>query len=204
MTELITTGGDGTMRRYKFCLAVIAGTVLMARGAAAQGAWYISGSAGAVLPSDYSRSVTVTNFTSGRSGPGTDTTTYTPGESVNAALGYRLPLGFRVEGELGYQHYLTDTTSPLSADGVFPAANGTRLSNPSGGAHDLFTSTANLFYDLPFNFAGITPYIGGGAGYYHVSSTDAVFIDSLGGKLTGEAAPLITRSCWARSGRHIL
>ena len=172
------------MRRYKFGLTVVAGMLLIARGAAAQGAWYISGSAGAVLPSDYSRSVTITNFNSGRSGPGTNTTTYTPGESVNAALGYRLPLGFRVEGELGYQHYLTDTISPLNTNGVLPAANGTRLVNPSGGAHDVFTSTANLFYDLPFNFAGITPYVGGGAGYYHASSTDAVFIDSLGGKFT--------------------
>ncbi|HET6308185.1 MAG TPA: outer membrane beta-barrel protein, partial [Rhodopila sp.] len=183
ISQSVTSEGDGRMRRYQVCLAAIAGTMLLGRGAAAQGAWYISGGAGMVLPMDYSRGVTFANGL-GQPGPGSNTTTYTPGETVNAAVGYHLPLGFRTEVELGYQHYLTDSISPLSTTGVLPAANGTRLVNPSDAAHDVFTSTLNLFYDLPFTFAGLTPYIGGGAGYYHASSGRAVFIDRLGGKFT--------------------
>ena len=172
------------MRHGLISLAALAGVVTGAQGAAAQGAWYISGSAGAVLPSDYSRSVTIRSFATGATSPGTDTTTYTAGESVNLAAGYRLPFGFRVEAELGYQHYKTDTISPLSFNGEFPALNGTRLTNPSGGGHDLFTSTANLFYDLPVSFAGITPYVGAGAGYYYENYASAVFIDRFGGTFT--------------------
>jgi hypothetical protein len=95
ITDPIETEGDRSMGRYKFCLAVVAGMVLVAKGAAAQGAWYISGSAGAVLPSDYSRSVTITNFDTGRSGPGTDKTTYTPGEASmpHWVIGYRWDSG---------------------------------------------------------------------------------------------------------------
>ena len=172
------------MRHTIFPLAIIAGTVLAAHGAAAQGAWYISGSAGALLPSDNSRSVTISNRRTGVSSPGTNTTTYNPGESFNAALGYILPLGFRVEGELGYQHYLTSTVSPLATNGLFPTDNGSRLTNPSGGGHNLFTATANLFYDLPVTFAGITPYIGAGAGYYHENYATAVFTRSFDSQFT--------------------
>jgi OOP family OmpA-OmpF porin len=172
------------MRRSILPLAIIAGTILAAHDAAAQGAWYVSGSAGAVLPSDFSRSITIEHFATGAQGPGTNTTTYNAGETVNLALGYRLPLGFRVEGELGYLHYGLDTIDPLSTNGMFPSENGSRLSNPSGGSRNLFTATANLFYDLPVSFAGITPYIGGGAGYYHENDEIAVFKNNFGGTFT--------------------
>jgi hypothetical protein len=55
-------------------------------------------------------------------------------------LGYQSPLGFRVDGELGYQRYGTKSVSPLNANGLLPESNGSRLSNQSGGAHDPFTS----------------------------------------------------------------
>lgn len=158
--------------------------MLTAHGAAAQGAWYLSGSAGGVIPMDYSRSVTITNPGLGLSGPGTNTSTYNPGEVINAAIGYRLPMRFRVEGELGFQHFTANTISPNSANGMFPAFTGARLSNPSGGEHDMFTSTANVFYDLPYSFAGIMPYVGGGAGYYQDNFTNAIFFTSQGTKFT--------------------
>ena len=170
------------MRRINCFLAVAAGSVLAAHGAAAQGAWYISGSAGGLFMSDRSGGVTITNPGLGLSAPGTNTSTYSPGETANLALGYQLPAGFRVEGELGYQHFQISTVSPLVTNGVFPQLNGSRLSDPSGGDHNVFTATANLFYDLPFTFAGITPYIGGGAGYYYSTSTNAVFLESTGGR----------------------
>jgi outer membrane autotransporter protein len=162
------------MRAAKFGLAAMAGAILASHGAVAQSSWYISGSAGALLVLDYSRSTTIFG-TDGISGPGTNTSTYNPGETFNVALGYRLPLGLRVEGELGYEHFSIDTIDPLSTDGTFPNITGKRLSNPSGGDHERFTGTVNLFYDLPVTFAGITPYIGAGAGYYHATSSDAVF-----------------------------
>jgi hypothetical protein len=168
--------------------------VLTAHGAAAQ--WYVSASAGGVIPMDYTRSVTITSPALGLRGPGTGTTTYNAGEAFNAAIGYSLPMGFRVEGELGLQHFTADLISAASTNGTFPALNGARLTNPSGGEQNLFTATANLFYDLPFSFAGITPYGGGGAGYYEDSSTNAVFLTSQGstftarGKETGNAIVL--------------
>jgi hypothetical protein len=33
----------------------------------------------------------------------------------------------------------------INTNGIFPAFTGARLSNPFGGEHDMFTSTANLF-----------------------------------------------------------
>lgn len=162
-------------RRGWIVTAAIALGFFAVHAASAQSGLYISGGAGAALMPDYSRDVTIR--VGGVSGPGTNTTTYNTGESVNAAVGYHLPLGFRIEGEFGYQHYTTDSISPFSSDGQFPPINGTRLTNPSGGDHNVLTGTANLFYDLPVTFAGFTPYIGGGGGYYHAGSTNAVFFD---------------------------
>lgn len=166
------------MRNVKTTLTIVAGIVLAAHGAAAQSNWYISGSAGALLVPDVSGSTTIFSSSSKLQGPGTNTATYNPGEALNAALGYRLPMGFRVEAELGYLHYTDDTINPLSTNGAFPAYTGAKLSNPSGGDHDRFTATVNLFYDLPVTFAGITPYVGGGAGYFHGTAADAVFLTS--------------------------
>jgi len=139
----------------------------------AQGPFYLTGSIGGILPMDVSHSTTFFNVL-GTTGPGTNTATYDAGPQVNVGLGYRLPLGFRVEGELGYAHYLIDSVSPLSTNGAFPGLNGTRLSRSSGGSHDLFTATLNTFYDLPVP-GRFVPYIGGGVGYYHESIDTATF-----------------------------
>jgi len=172
------------MHGVKVGLAIIAGTVLAAHGAAAQSNWYIGGSAGALFVPDVSRSTTFTSNGLGLKGPGTNTTTYNPGENLNIALGYRLPMGFRAEAELGYMHFTADTAKPLSTDGTFTALNGNRLSNTSGGDFNRVTGTANVFYDLPVTFAGITPYVGGGAGLFHSSATNAVFLTNSGGTFT--------------------
>jgi opacity protein-like surface antigen len=114
---------------------------------------------------DESFSTTVfNNF--GTTGPATDTDTFNPGPVVNLGAGYRLPYGFRIEGELGYAYYTADTISPLSTNGAFPALTGARLPLQSGGERDQYSFTTNAFYDLPV--AGqFVPYVGAGVGVYH-------------------------------------
>ena len=159
-------------RRAEF--AVIATTmVLMSHAALAQSPWYISGSVGALWRFDASRSTTFTSST-GATGPGTDSVTYDPGPFVAVAAGYRLPLGFRIEGEFGYAHYAIANASPLSTDGTFPRLNGNRLSLQSGGDYDSFTGTLNGFYDLPLE-GRVIPYIGAGAGVAHNNAQAATF-----------------------------
>jgi opacity protein-like surface antigen len=123
----------------------------------------------------------------GLTGPGTATTTFNPGAAFGIALGYRLALGLRTEAELGYLHFAVDAVAPLSTDGAIPAFDGTRAHAQSGGERDRFTATVNLFYDLPVTFAGLTPYLGGGVGYYHASGSDAVFVTRSGGRFAGLA-----------------
>jgi opacity protein-like surface antigen len=144
------------------CAGAMAGVVGTAQTAAAQSPWYLEGSAGALLRLDTSRSTTFFNAL-GTSGPGHNTTTFDPGPVINLGLGYKLPLGFRIEGELGFARYASDSVSPLSTNGAFPLLNGSRLSLRSGGNHDQYSATVNGFYDLPMS-GRIVPYIGGGFG----------------------------------------
>jgi opacity protein-like surface antigen len=163
---------------------VMAGLVATSPAALAQGSnWYIAGSAGALFMGDSSRNTTFFNGL-GQTAPGTNTTTYNPGESFGLSLGYRLPLGLRAEAEAGYDHFTVKSVDPLSSSPDFPALNGTTLSNPSGGGHDRYTVAADLFYDFPISPFGVTPYVGTGAGYYHGTATDAVFLRSNGTKFT--------------------
>jgi hypothetical protein len=57
------------MRRINFGPADASDVILKAHGAAAQGAWYLSGNAGGVFPMDFSRSITITNPELGLRGP---------------------------------------------------------------------------------------------------------------------------------------
>jgi len=151
-----------------------AGIILLsANSVLAQTPFYITGSIGAWQRTDDSRSTTFFN-SRGQDGAGTNTTTFNPGPVVDLGLGYHLPLGFRVEGALGYAHYSTDTASPLGTTRAFAALDGSRLSTTSGGDLSTFTATVNGFYDLPV--AGrVVPYVGAGVGFYHAWGTDAVF-----------------------------
>jgi opacity protein-like surface antigen len=172
------------MRIHYLAPALLAGTVLASHAATAQGAWYIGGSAGALFMSDLIRSTSFVNHATGIVVPGTNTSTFNPGEAFNVSLGRNLPFGLRLEAELGYLHYTPDSINPLSTGGALPNLNGTKLTNPTGGDHDRITATLNLFYDLPVSFAGIRPYLGGGVGFYHASATDAVFTMANGAPFT--------------------
>jgi opacity protein-like surface antigen len=175
------------MRRYGYAILICVGMICAARTASAQSPWYITGSAGASLRPDYSRSTTFFNDSRTITGPGTNTTTYDPGPVINLGVGYKLPLGFRVEGEFGYSHYSTSSVSPLSIGGgppvalgngpvlpsnAFPALNGNRLTLQSGGGHDTYSGTINAFYDLPIP-GWIVPYIGAGVGAAYATSQTA-------------------------------
>jgi opacity protein-like surface antigen len=190
-----TQDRSNVMRRYGYAIAIFVGMICAAHTACAQSPWYITGSAGAYLRSDASRSTTFFNDSRTITVPGTATTTYDPGPVVNLGVGYRLPLGFRIEGELGYAHYSVDSVSPLSTGGAptvtnpnalgtspvrfpsrdpFVGLNGNRLALQSGGGHDTYTGTINAFYDLPIP-GWIVPYVGAGFGVAHGTQQTAHF-----------------------------
>ena len=147
------------------------------------GNWYVSGSVGAFLRADASRNTTLFN-TSGATGPGTSSYGADPGPVVNWALGYKLPLGFRIEGELGYAHYNASYVSPISLDGTFPNLVGNRLNLVSGGARDDYTGTVNALYDLPVSWA-LRPYVGIGVGVLHGVNQTAIYAGPGVPKFTG-------------------
>jgi opacity protein-like surface antigen len=124
--------------------ALVACTMLQPSAANAQ--FYVSGSAGYLQERD----VDVT------SGGTTGTFEFDPGFALNVAAGYKLPIGVRLEGELGYGRSSFDK---LSVGAVSVAVN---------GDIDIFTATANAFYDFDTGTA-FTPYLGGGIGIAHQS-----------------------------------
>jgi opacity protein-like surface antigen len=165
----------------RYLLVLLSTTILSAgvtQTASAQSAWYISGSAGAYLRSDNSGSETISG-SQGRAS-GTNTTTFDPGPVINVAVGYRLPAGLRLEGELGFTHYNIDSISPFTANkALFPFLNGSKLGVQSGGDLERYTQTINAFYDLPLP-GRFVPYVGAGFGAAEDSGSDAYSVESGG------------------------
>jgi opacity protein-like surface antigen len=176
-------------------LVVLSALVALPRGAAAQSPWYVTGSVGALLRPDASRSTTFNGtvekpvafpippfvfFVPTRtSGPGTSTATFDPGVFVDVGVGYRLPLGFRVEADLAYAHYRQNSVNPLSTDGTFPQLNGSRLTLLSGGGRDQYEAAALGFYDLPVSWP-LVPYVGAGIGGANLVAEDGTFAGATG------------------------
>lgn len=171
------------------CASAIVGMICAAQSAHAadlqplaptpiQSPWYVQGSAGAFWRMDASRTTTFSN-TLGITGPGQNTNTYDPGPAVYVGIGYRLPYGFRIEGELGYAHFMNATASPLSLNGAFPGLNGSTLSLQSGGGHTQYSAMVNGFYDVPYAMWGrVTPYVGAGLGAVVLDGQTAVFANA--------------------------
>ena len=160
-------------RAFTVVLALV-GLLATAEGASAQNRWYVEGAVGAQQRMDVARSETLVNLNTGMRDQGTDTYTFDPGFMAALALGYKLPLGFRVAGEIGYAHYNVSSAAPVSANGVFPVLNGSRLPLQSGGNHDQGSVAITGFYDLPV--AGkLVPYIGAGGGAFLTGTQGAVF-----------------------------
>ncbi len=162
---------------------VCCGVIIMAHAALAQSPWYVTGGAGIFLRSDSTRSATLFNGL-GTTAPGTDTSSFNPGPSINLGVGYKLPLGFRVEGDFEYDRFSTSSVSPFSTDGTFPALAGNRLGVVSGGNRDSYSATVNVFYDLPVP-GRFVPYVGVGAGASHGESQTGIFAGPGVSKFTG-------------------
>ena len=167
------------------CAAAIlgGGILLLSHTASAQSGWYATGSAGLLLRGDYNFDTTFRYSGTSETSPGTNTASYNPGVNLDLGLGYRLPIGLRFEGALGYGHYGTDSASPNAYNGIFPTLNGTKLSNQSGGDHDQITVTVAGYYDLPISWPAV-PYVGLGLGYYQEAVSDAHFAVPGGGTFT--------------------
>ena len=163
-----------------------AGAICVAHAAAAQSNWYVEGSAGALFRMDASRNTTFTNLNTGVASPGTSNLTFSPGFVGNLGIGYKLPIGVRIEAELGYSNYSANAAYPVSP-GV-ASFNGRGLGLQSGGNFDQGTATANVFYDLPI--AGrVTPYIGGGFGAALTGYQGSIFSSTTGTITTGLNSP---------------
>lgn len=160
------------MRLYLSVVSALAGLTITS-ASQAQSAWYISGSAGASFFPDQTDNITLRS--AGISAPATSTRSFSPGVALDAAVGYHLPMGFRIEGEFGYLNSSRDSTAIHTSNPAQSVVNGIKFTSPSGGAINYFTATANIFYDIPVNFAGMAPYVGAGAGYYHVSADTVVY-----------------------------
>ncbi|MDB5407248.1 MAG: porin family protein [Rhodospirillales bacterium] len=78
------------------------------------------------------------------------------GIDAAAALGFRFTPNIRAEGEFGYAH---TRLNKITVNGVGSAA-------VTGGDVDLYTFTANAYYDFT-NSSIYTPYLGGGLGLAH-------------------------------------
>jgi len=190
------------MRVAACVLLACAGAIGVAQTACAQSPWYVEGSAGALWRSNANRS-TIFNNALGITGPGTETVTYNPGPVFNLGLGYRLPLGFRVEAEGGYAHYSIDTVSPLSTDGTFPTLNGSSFTPQSGGGRDQYSGKLNAFYDLPFS-GWIVPYVGAGLGVYVNKSQTTVVISQSGSRLNMAGGSSTNSGVLAEVGLNII
>jgi opacity protein-like surface antigen len=178
-----------------WALLAAAGAICAAHTAEAQSSnWYVEGSAGALFRMDASRSRIFTNSSNGATAPGTDTFTFSPGFVGNLGIGYRLPIGVRLEAELGYAHNTMNAAYPVSS-GPVAFLNGRGLGVQSGGGFDQGTATANAFYDLPI--AGkVVPYIGGGFGITLIGYEGGVFSSPNGAgrvQLTtgGDTSPIL-------------
>jgi opacity protein-like surface antigen len=165
------------MRRIGWGPLAYASVICAAHTAAAQSQWYIEGSAGTQLRMDAGRSTTFTNLNNGATAPGSSTVTFDPGFVGNLGLGYKFPIGIRVEAEVGYAHYSEASASPVSNGPALPFFNGNRLALQSGGGVDQGSATANAFYDLPIS-GGLIPYIGGGFGAVLTGMQGGMFTNS--------------------------
>jgi opacity protein-like surface antigen len=172
MPRRIVTGRKNL--RYLVYLAVIClGIISTVHAAVAQSPWYVSGSAGVLQRSDTDFSITISNY-SGLTGPDKDSTSFNPGPIINLAIGYRLLLGFRLEGELGYRNFSVSSISPLSTDVIFPNLVGNRLTAQSGGERNSYTATVNGFYDFPVG-GPFVPYAGAGVGIVYGVDQSGLF-----------------------------
>jgi opacity protein-like surface antigen len=170
------------VRRWR-CL-VGSGLILIAAVPAhGEDSWYIAATAGAYVRDSHVGPVT---FTSGNTkAPGTLDREFDPGALLGLNVGYKLPDGFRIEGEFGYLRYVNGKIKPSVA--AFPALNGSNFALLSGDLYNRYTGTINVLYDIPLELSW-TPYVGGGLGYAHSDGVISQHVNSIGTILHGMTA----------------
>jgi len=93
------------------------------------------------------------------------------GFGVLGAAGYSFGW-WRVEGEVGFRR-ITASGLGVNNDGGIPAAQArpgqTGTSQSDRSRSDATSAMGNLIIDVPWNFAGISPYVGVGLGFAHVN-----------------------------------
>jgi opacity protein-like surface antigen len=159
----------------------LAGGVLLtalATSARADSSWYVSGSAGAYLREDQDGPTTF--FRGNASGPGEQHETFDPGLTVSGAVGYKLPLHLRLEGEFTYAEFTPDHINPVG--GPAPSLNGSALNRQSGGNFNRYMGSINIFWDLPVvpEDSRYSPYVGTGLGYVRTNTVETTFVNGSG------------------------
>ena len=134
--------------------AVMAGAIAMVAPTPASAQFYVTGNLGYASPTD----VDV------ESGGVDGEFKFDGGIAANLAAGYRFPFGLRLEVEGGYNQ--------IDFDKLRIFGTSVKL----GGEIDIFTATANAFYDINTGTM-FTPYVGGGLGVAH---QDAGRVTALG------------------------
>lgn len=143
--------------------------------------FYVEGSLGVAMPTDSSWNTSFNNH-AGMTTLGRDRVSYDLGPQMTLALGYHLAGGLRVAGEFGWGYFSTSTLRPQTSSATAQTLNGTAVSTLAGGDNTLYTMTLNAYYDLPIG-GSVRPYIGGGAGWYHLDTGNIYFSDSTGANL---------------------
>jgi OmpA-OmpF porin, OOP family len=136
------------MKKTMAAVVAAAGALALSAGGA-QAQFYISGSAGLLMPEDISASAAGTTIKAELDN----------GPALNFALGYKFTMGLRTEVEAGWAR--TKITGFSGPGGSVSA---------SGGDNNVWSGTVNAFYD--FNTGtSLTPYLGGGIGAANIESS---------------------------------
>ena len=129
------------------------------------GDFYISASAGVIVPEDITTTVSGSIANSASSGSGKYT--FTAGPSINASVGYHLSNYLAAEAEIGYSVFWFKSLSGSLTVGTNSATGSIgvdgNVDNVTGFANAIFTPLGRT------GFWGVTPYVGGGLGLAHTS-----------------------------------
>jgi len=158
-------GERNAMRRCLLLTLSCAGMACMTGPASANAPFYLTGSAGILLPSG-GQDQTTSNGTYYGDQVGTNNYNYDSGPYVNLGFGFKLKNGFRVGGELGYADFST-TSVRITNTGT--DLDGNRFKAHSSINH--YSLTANGFYDLPVD-GPVVPYVGAGLGFAVATMSD--------------------------------
>lgn len=166
------------MRILFLASALNLAALVTAASAQTENTWYVEGDAGVIFTENRNGPAIFHNNL-GKIASGSQSATYSPGPVGEIAAGYRLLSDLRLQGDLTYANYSTESVSPSANVSDFPALNGSRYSVRSGGSRTQVSAAIEALYDFP-SLGIVEPYLGAGAGYYHGDVSTAHAIDPNG------------------------